>query len=114
MSIARRLCLIAVVVVFATSLASCGGGSGGVVILPTGDLIVTNDIFSFFVIDFVEVSGPDFVQLFPFIVPGDSLAVLDLVPGTYSVTIGWTDFTSDVFFPVDIFSGSPTEVIGFN
>ncbi len=109
-----KLCVTGLAVLLLVSLTSCGGGSGGVVVDPTGDMLITNDAFSFFIIDFVEINGPEFLQIFPFILPGDSVLIPDVFSGTYSVTIGWTDATQDVFFPVDVFSGATTEVTGFN
>ena len=114
MSAMRKICLLAVAVLLLASLSSCGGGSGTPIFFPRGDIVVFNDVFSFFVIDYIEVSGPEFVSFSTFIVPGDAFAVLDLLTGSYTVTIGWTDFTFETHFGVPVFDGGSTPVTGFN
>ena len=96
--------LMGIVLVATTS---CGGGSGtGPVFVPVGDLIIENSVFSIFDVTFVEVSGPEFRSYNTFISPGISELVPALTSGSYTVTVGWNDFTTETFFSVPVPQGA--------
>jgi hypothetical protein len=94
------------------ALGSCGGGGGGGVMM--GSLMVENDLFSFNAIDYVAFSGPSIGSQSVFIMPGDGYMFTGLIWGYYDVTIGWTDFSTDMYLDVWVPAGGMGYVMGFN
>jgi hypothetical protein len=96
-----RIVGVALVAVSSLGLVSCGGGGHH---HDEGTLEVFNSDLSFEVVESVdieEIGGPDDFFFDVFLDPGESFFV-DLFPGTYDVTVFWSDDTFEIH-TVDVF-----------